>query len=358
MSLTDLVDFAQRAFPDFESAQSDESGLFARIDRPTGRTAPEWLLLRREDQEVRDYDRLIWRVDGSGHASSSLIIPPDPDALAFYLPFHFHRRTWGVYIRLSGVQMLAEFLRGRTLGTGDEPYLYTAERFLREHERFHAACEIASTRAELLAQRPVYGPYFDLYDGSLHEEAMANANALRRCFTGGEDPPGVKATLRHWMDGQGAGYSAYGDFLSGSSFSKGLAIGAEYMATVLQLPAPGRLNRFLYAGVDAYRSMPVTHVNDLDLGSSAVSLLRPFPKAFGLQVLVHSNDHPPPHVHILLDGKVARYRWPQLVPLVKNISLSRRALKNLHSYLAKWGPQIDQRVRDVYGESAARNAQL
>ena len=36
---------------------------------------------------------------------------PPPDALAFYLPFHyFHPVWWGVYLLLEGVERLATFI--------------------------------------------------------------------------------------------------------------------------------------------------------------------------------------------------------------------------------------------------------
>jgi hypothetical protein len=81
-----------------------------------------------------------WRIHES-------IPPPSPppdvdqvgaDALAFYVPFHFYCKDWGIYIRDTGVKYLAFVLKGGALIPGDEEYLSTAEFILRHHEMWYA----------------------------------------------------------------------------------------------------------------------------------------------------------------------------------------------------------------------------
>ena len=73
---------------------------------------------------------------------------------------------------------LAEFLKGELLLDGDEQYLDFAEKILLEHEWHHAATEIACTRAELIARKSLYGPYFAHSAAAELEEALANAKAI------------------------------------------------------------------------------------------------------------------------------------------------------------------------------------
>lgn len=108
-----------------------------------------------------------------------------------------------------------------------------------------------------------------------------------------------------------------------------------------------------FVGLDATPSVPLVRVNDL--GSSAASVLRPFPKAYGMQVLVHSNEHPPPHVHIQVDGRdYTRYAWPSLQPLKGDAALPGQVRRALNRYVKKYGASIDERVRIVYAANIGR----
>jgi hypothetical protein len=91
-----------------------------------------------------------------------------------------------------------------------------------------------------------------------------------------------------------------------------------------------------------------------DLGSIGVTVLRPFPKAHGVQVFVHSNDHPPPHIHVqvLSGGEETRYSWPGLVPLENDKPLPGAAQKGLSRYVDLHGSKIDARVQAVYGKDS------
>lgn len=112
---------------------------------------------------------------------------PPPDALAFYLPFHYYYPTWwGVYVTLEGVVYLADFIRrslsGRILWADA---LGAAKLFLYEHEAYHHKVECFAMRLEVGHRVPLYHSGFDdLYvrhfgtDDSM-EEALATAAAYR-----------------------------------------------------------------------------------------------------------------------------------------------------------------------------------
>ena len=86
-----------------------------------------------------------------------------------------------------------------------------------------------------------------------------------------------------------------------------------------------------------------------------MSVLRPFPNAYGMQVVVHTNDHPPPHIHIFIPpgGRETRYKWPELQPLKGDPPLQRSAEKALRRYLDAYGDEIREKLNSVYAQRAA-----
>jgi hypothetical protein len=117
----------------------------------------------------------------SGHASP-------PDALAFYLPFHyFHPHWWGIYLILEGVQELAKhlsWLSGGLLSPSD--CMTIAQLFLYGHEAFHHIVEAFATRLEVSHRVPLYRHGFEKLfqhgfgtDNCL-EEALASAYGYRK----------------------------------------------------------------------------------------------------------------------------------------------------------------------------------
>lgn len=343
MSLAILVAFAQDNFGDFGATTTAN---------PPRLRIPQWLLDPTDPLSPADH---TWRIEDPPAVGEPLpdLDRIDPDALAFYIPFHFRREGWGIYLRASGVRDLASRLKGSPLKPGDEAYLDLADSVLYQHELIHATAEIACTRAELLARTAVYHPYFSSWPATQHEEALANASAVRRCFPA--DPMGARSALEKWMSRQGPGYRDFGRWVDAGAFSRGQEDAATYATANLPRPAPkasSSLHTFLFRGARNYSSLPVTLVHDL--GRSHVCALRPFARAHGIQVLVHTNDHPPPHIHIQLlrDQSETRYRWPELLPLKGEKALAGAAKKALSEYLRDHGQQIGERVRAAYPGTA------
>jgi hypothetical protein len=288
-----------------------------------------------------------WRIEGPIDPQSVGDEYHGADALAFYLPFHHHREGWGIYILASGTLWLARVLKGSALVPGDERYLQLADQFLLEHERWHAYTEVACTRAELVVRSPLYGPYFTDQEAWRNEEAMANAHALLRCDVSDSR---ILDNLEAWLSRQGPGYSEYGRWTAPGGLSRGRNLAGSFMLRRQPAPSPprsGSPHDFLYRGVHLYH-FPTIRVDDLP---SAHAIHRPFPKELGLQVIVHSSDHPPPHihVHVVQDGYETKYHWPELVPLEKEPRLTRRHAAALHEYVSRYRHQIGSRVELVFG---------
>jgi hypothetical protein len=355
MSLRTLVAYAQQNFASFDElarVNPDEAvlGLPTEITRPP---LPGWL---EDDTPFEEFpiQAESWIIEGD----ADLLNPPanvdifGVDALAFYLPFHFYRERWGIYVLSSGVVHLASVLKGGPLRPGDEAYLEVADWILIEHEQFHANVEISATRAEMIARRAMYWPYFRSSPAAQQEEGLANANAVRWALTSNEDPLDVQSKLEAWMKRQGPGYCEYDRFLSSRTFSSGLERTTRHLVKHLPGPAPklgATPHTFLFRGARRYK-MPLTRVHDLVGGN--VSILRPFPKAHGLQVFVHTNDHPPAHIHIRSNGFETRYEWKSLKPLKGDSPLSQSGEKGLRRYLKEYGADIRVKVAKIYGEEA------
>ena len=97
-----------------------------------------------------------------------------------------------------------------------------------------------------------------------------------------------------------------------------------------------------------YSRIPVVRVHN-----SRIPWLRSarlFPKSNGVQVMVHTHEHPPPHIHaeFLNSNNVVRIEWPSLSPLRGEPELSAREEKNLRSYLESYQDDILEKLRKVY----------
>jgi hypothetical protein len=188
VSLAALVHYAQHGSEQPESSPFDESDDESSVVEPQRDSrrredvpVPDWLRRRDPNSVVEKSDGHEWQI----HTDvKPLPIPKveevGPDALGFYIPFHYYREGWGIYIRESGVKHLACALKGGALKKGDEHLLSVAELVIQDHELWHSATEIACTRAEMLARRSLYRTYLRSPDARLHEEALANAHAFWR----------------------------------------------------------------------------------------------------------------------------------------------------------------------------------
>lgn len=355
MSLRSIVAFAQAHFagpslvPDETSSSDSESLAPKLVDAIRRPQMPHWLRQPASGSLIPLPSDHRWKISGP---IDRLEREPDPqsmgiDTLAFYLPFHFYRTRWGIYVRSSGVAALARVLKGVPLTLGDEEYLYQAHEILFEHELFHAAAEIACARAEIVCRVGLYHPYYAHGPAAEHEEALANASAVRP----NDDRSAPIRRLMAWMRRGGPGYREFHRWTKSSSFSRGLSRAAHHIVAPLPAPKPsasGPPLDFLFRGYYLY-NVPTTEVVDEDL--SGLSLLRPFPRKYGIQVLVHSNDHNPPHIHISVspDEPDTRYAWPSLTPLKSNPALPRSKEKSLHRYIEEMRDAIEERVQAVYG---------
>ncbi|HBH51726.1 MAG TPA: hypothetical protein DDY91_07530 [Planctomycetaceae bacterium] len=138
---------------------------------------------------------------------------PPPDALAFYLPFHFFSQDfWGIYLTVEGVQELAfevYRLAGGELDLKDA--FFAARLFLYYHEAFHHAVECFATRLEQIERTPLYRTGFqELFKGVFGtdeclEEGLANAFAYRKTVAKIRRPE-LKVALRQLIEQSDPGY--------------------------------------------------------------------------------------------------------------------------------------------------------
>lgn len=342
-----VIEFVQRRF-------GTDAGL------PTEATArvpiPDWLA------GAGDEDTISVEVDDPIRVEGRVPRGPTPAAngttaetLAFYLPFHFYRSKWGIYICASGVWSLARRL-AFPKKLPDLDILRAAYYLLLEHERFHFCAEYAASRIEVVTPQACYSSYFKDKDASFHEEAVANAHTLR-ALSRKAAAKLVKAASA-WMATQPQGYRDFKDWLP-PRFTNGKRRAAVFMSP--SSLANSLLLRPVYRGSPAYawhpadflflqttgRQIPIRIV--LESSIPWLKVARPFPKDFGLQVYVHSNDHRPHHIHIDCPPGTprTRYLWPQHSPYPGDPSLSTGEEKRLRKYLKVHGGAIARRVASI-----------
>jgi hypothetical protein len=94
----------------------------------------------------------------------------------------------------------------------------------------------------------------------------------------------------------------------------------------------------------------------LDATRRLLRVGKPFPKSLGLQVIVHTQDHPPPHIHVQdlnRRGEDVRYLWPSLEPYSPDKRLSSQSEKNLKDYVSQYYLAISARVQATYAVAVA-----
>jgi len=182
----------------------------------------------REDFQVDLVEALSLQEDSDGPGETALTFPGSPqgkpgesdyrppDAIAFYLPFHyFYPDLWGVYIVAEDMMRLRDLLRHlskRKLSVFDSHRV--ARFFLYYHEAFHHNVEAFATRLEVTHRQAVYRTgvqqVFENTFGTddCLEEALANAYAFRRTVPNfsGETAEVVRTVLKEYIEGQPEGY--------------------------------------------------------------------------------------------------------------------------------------------------------
>ncbi|RIH84287.1 hypothetical protein Mrose_02718 [Calidithermus roseus] len=376
MSIHDLVTSVHSLSPPSEqippptSSDSSREGIPPDLEPILRQPVPDW---------IRPSEGAEFPADGKLVVEGEIPLiqggPPAPiDELAYYLPFHFYATGWGIYLRASGILQVASMLVSASRGglSFSEDVTNLAAAILLQHERFHFFTEVACARAELLLYSTLYQNYFHDQGATAIEEALANAHAFRTSLRG--QAGAVCNQVKQWMLSQGPGYRDFTRCLSPATFTKwrrmaiqrmqlhdsslvlsrsamrmrGTSVSASPTKLRLQprgLPAQPMPTEFLFEGVARARA-PVFLVQDI----ATIGVLRPFPKFAGLRVLVHTRDHPPPHIHVEIPpGRdLTRLEWPSLQPLPGDPVLSGSQRESLNRYLSRYREEIDQKIRQVY----------
>jgi hypothetical protein len=341
---------------------------------PDRLATPEWFvpradsLIRSEDNadDVPAVSEDI-QLPSVSPAEEQIISTAGVEALAYYAPFHFYQRhQWGIYIRDFGLAYLASRFLGRhTVTAADNWVLRCAYEFLFQHEYSHFQAEVAVSRYELLLFQKtiyldhVYLRHFSDRHSSWLEESVANARAYGE-FEHRIQPIAsqgainqFKSFLTNWMKCQPPGYRDYHRWKGRTGLKRGRSAMATHLHESVEHWRRGAIKNdgdILDLFRDAeYSRIPVTRIPDARL--AALRSARQFPKAYGLQVSVFSNDHPPPHVHVdFLDGNpTVRVEWPSLQPLRHDRPLSRSERSNLGHYLKLHQQNILHKLRIVFG---------
>lgn len=244
-------------------------------------------------QPVLDRGDLVFVLEDREVSLSDLphdVQVPNPpiDILAYYLPFHLYNSNWGIYLRESGVLCVATILKGSSLNPGDAAFIDSGRSILLKHEHFHFQAEVACARAEVVAGVRMYDAYFIDDYAAAHEEALANAFAYRDLR---RQPKALRNRVSEWMKAQGPGYRDFDRWVDSGKFRAGCRRAGQHMLEIMprsrpSLPEPAE---FLFDSMGRLKP-PIRVVLDVSL----VSVLKPFPKAHGMRVLVHTRDHPLP----------------------------------------------------------------
>ena len=336
MTTEPIIQFAQDAF-------GSDAGQPADL---AGRTpVPAWVTEATiESTILADEDHAIRIEDDVAVVPDPLADRTIPDALAYYLPFHFYRNSWGIYVRAAGVCALAEHLGSRVGGHAALDFSY---RLLLEHERLHFFAEYAASRIEVVTHESCYHDYFKGKEAACHEEALANAHSIRSARRSAAKL--LVDAAEAWMLKQPEGYHDFEKWLP-PHFEKGRRQAACYMAPVKAMTNILSTNshpaEFIFFQITP-RRCPVRIVLDANLPWLTVA--KPFPKQFGLQVHVRTNDHKPPHIHIDCPPgtEYTRYLWPSLTPYPNDARLKTSDEKGLRKYVAAHGTAIARKIAAV-----------
>jgi hypothetical protein len=403
MNLTELVDWASRTFgqpsagaphlaprqprPQEPAWLPQAASLPDRANEPSGvgPSANEWdvLLGSANDRPAIEDDRRHTPLADVPAESLGDVHAAGADVLAFYRPFHFYPKGWGIYVRASGMAYLARVLKGAPLATSDTRMLRSAYEVLVEHEYGHFLCEAVAALGEVGHLRPWYVPYFSNPNAASIEEGFCNALALKR--VGGRSLASVRARLGAWMAAQGDGYGKFASYTS----TAGARRGRDQLARAM-VPLSVREVEFLRGAarkeIDKLEDAARVHetedrpasaqecrkqklryeegVRRLDLCAKTFDSLRTvatspdwpsealwssvgnarirgevpmylvvdkpfpwlrfgraFPKWKGTRVEVYTRDHDPAHIHVFMpaDSERGKYKWPDLEPAAQDV---------------------------------------
>jgi len=179
---------------------------------------------------------------------------PPPDALAFYLPFHyFYPAWWGIYLLVEGVDWLATLLVARSGGELAEQEAAAVVRiFLFGHEAFHHSTESFATRLEITHRQALYRLGIERHFQQTYgtddclEEALASAHGYRKVKEHAFRKPDAPAkrnaallALAGYLRETPPGYNRALEFLSNAEFTAGRAKLAEeyHFAALPDIPA-------------------------------------------------------------------------------------------------------------------------
>ncbi len=339
MKFDPVIDFVQTHF----GTDNGFPNNYAEVRPPL----PNWLAERIGEGLLLESDEKIV-IEGEPDIPA---LPPETlgdsiETFAFYLPFHFYRKKWGIYVRVNGIKEVALHLSKHR--KFDIDAITMAFKLLLEHERLHFYIEYAASRREIITDHDCYPEYFLDKVAALHEEAFANAFAIARSRF--RQPRVLTMAAIAWMLTQPEGYCDFEKWLKpGLTEAKRIALG--YMN--LELAMLHRLQgsglppaEFLFK-VSPQLAVPIYLMIDSPI--TWLRILKPFPKDFGISVEVHTRDHKPPHIHIksLLRDIETRYEWPKLRPLIGDPTLSRVEEKRFEKYLNKYRSQIDTKIKSI-----------
>ena len=108
-----------------------------------------------------NWDRIVselpsGKYPGAPTLGGSSYIPPI-DALAFYIPFHYYPKWWGIYLTVEGLFYLSkEIISRSTVFVPTHVARNFAKVFLYRHEFFHHKIESLATRMECITRSICY----------------------------------------------------------------------------------------------------------------------------------------------------------------------------------------------------------
>ena len=217
--------------PEAKDLNSFDSEILEDGDAGLTLRPPGWPSNRQDDQMApQGYLRLPEANYAGGPVTQwqSGQFPP-PDALAFYLPFHYYLPVWGIYLTVEGVRDLATFIHGCAGGALTATEAVLASRvFLYGHEAYHHLVESFATRLETSHRVPLYKKGFeDIYrrhlgtDESI-EEALANRHGYVKALSAfAKDKPkklALAEALAIYIEGCPPGYRRALEFETQSAF--------------------------------------------------------------------------------------------------------------------------------------------